>query len=106
MNAQLTMNEKRFLNDFVGSVHETKAIPGFPLLYAGVISLGGLALLTAAVIITLNNFNDYIVYWVFLPGWIGGMGAILCGYFLVKYFRKTKEREKLAAIITKVLQDN
>jgi len=97
------MNEKRYLDEFLKSVNETKLSPKFSYLYSSVISILGLILFTAAVIITLNNLNDRVVYWVFFPGAIGGIGTILLGIFLLKYFKKVEEKKKLATIIKKLL---
>ena len=54
MNAQLTVKEKRYLEEFLKSISETKLSPMFSYLYSSVISFLGLILLTAAVIITFT----------------------------------------------------
>jgi hypothetical protein len=62
MSAQLTISERRYLDDFLKSVGETRIFSKFSYLFSGVISILGLILFTSAVIITLNNLNDRIVY--------------------------------------------
>lgn len=103
MSAQLTISEKRYLDDFLKSLGETRISPKFSYLYSGVISILGLILFTSVVIITLNNLNDRVVYWVLFPGSIGGIGIILLGIFLLKYLKKIEEKKKLATIIKKLL---
>ena len=104
MTAQLTISEKRYLDEFLKSVRETKMSPIFSYLYSSVISILGLILFTATVIITVNNLNDRVVYWVFFPGSIGGIGIILLGIFLLKYLNKVEEKKKMATIIKKLLR--
>ena len=106
MAAQLTISEKRYLDEFLKSVSETKISPAFSYLYSGVISILGLILFMAAVIITLNNLNDRVVYLVFFTGLIGGIGTILVGVFLKKYLKKVDEKKKLVTIINKLLIKN
>lgn len=103
MSEQLTISEKRYLDDFLESVGETRISSKFSYLYSGVISILGLILFTSAVIITLNNLNDRVIYWVLFPGSIGGIGIILLGIFLLKYLKKIEEKKKLATIIKKLL---
>jgi hypothetical protein len=103
MSAQLTISERRYLEDFLKSVGETRISPKFSYLYSGVISILGLFLFTSAVIITLNNLNDRVVYWVLFPDTIGGIGIILLGIFLMKYLKKIEEKNKMATIIKKLL---
>ncbi len=71
MADQLTISEKRYLDEFLKSVNKTKLSPRFSYLYSSVISILGLILFAATVIITLNNLNDRVV-WIFFPGSIGG----------------------------------
>ena len=103
MDARLTINEKLYLDELFKSVTETKLSPIFSYLYSSVISIIGLILFTATVIITLNNLNDRVVYWVFFPGSVGGIGIILMGIFLLKYLKKVEEKKKMATIIKKLL---
>ena len=103
MAAQLTINEKRCLDEFLKSVSEIKISLKFSYLYSSIISILGLILFTAAVIITLNNLNDRVVYWVFLPGFIGGIEIIILGIFLLNYLKKLEEKKKIATIIKKLL---
>ena len=103
MVSKLTNNEKRFLDKFLKSVDVKKISPKFSYLYSGVISFLGLILFTASVLMTINKLNDRVVYWVFLPGVIGGVGTILLGVFILKYFKRIEEKNKLAAIIKKLL---
>ena len=103
MDAQLTISEKRYLDEFLKSVNETKLSPKFSYFYSSVISILGLILFAATVIITLSNLNDRVVYWVFLPGGIGGIGIILLGLFILKYLKKAEEKNKMATIIKKLL---
>ncbi|MBT4482728.1 MAG: hypothetical protein HOC71_03515 [Candidatus Latescibacteria bacterium] len=104
MDEQLTITEKRYLDEFLKSVTETKLSPIFSYLYSGVISFFGLILFTAAVIITVQNLTDRVVYWVLIPGVIGGIGTIVFGLILLEYLRKSEEKKKMAAIIKKLLQ--
>ena len=55
------------------------------------------------VIITLNNLNDRVVFWVLFPGTLGGIAIISLGIFLLKYIKKTEEKKKLVSIIKKLL---
>ena len=103
MDLRLTMGEKRYLNEFLKSVNEIKVSPAFSYLYSGIISIIGLILFAAAVIITVNNLNERVIYWVFFPGVIGGIGTILLGMFLLKYLKKVEEKKKMATIIKKLL---
>ncbi|NOZ63307.1 MAG: hypothetical protein GXO74_16760 [Calditrichaeota bacterium] len=103
MDAKLSLNEKRYLDEFLTSVNDKKLFSGFSCFYASAISVLGLILLVATVIITLGNLNNRVVYWVFLPGVIGGIGIILLGIFLLKYLKKIEEQKKLAAVIEKLL---
>ncbi len=103
MFAQLTMGEKRCIDNFLKSVNETKLSPGFPFFYSSVISIAGLILFCAATIITLNNFSDRVVYWILFPGLIGGVGIMLLGIFGFKHLKKVEESKKLATIIKKLL---
>jgi hypothetical protein len=103
MAAPLTISEKRYLDDFLNSVSETKISPVYSYLYSGVISILGLILFAAAVIITLDNLNDRVVNWVFFPGVICGIGIILLGILLMKYIKKAEEKKKIATIIKKLL---
>ncbi|MFQ5708452.1 MAG: hypothetical protein ACE5HO_13425 [bacterium] len=103
MAAQLTISERRYLDEFLKSINETETSRKFSFFYSGVISILGLILFLGAVIITLNNLNDRVVYWVFLPGSIGGIGIVLLGIFLLKYLKKVQEKKKLATIIKKLL---
>jgi hypothetical protein len=103
MAAQLTINEKRYLDVFLESAGETKISPKLSYLYSGVVSILGLILFTSAVIITLNNLNDRVVYWILLPGSIAGIGIILLGIFLMKYLKKIEDKKKMATIIKKLL---
>ena len=64
----------------------------------------GLILFASTVIITINNLKEQVIYWVFFPGTIGGIGIILLGLFLVKYLKKVEERKKMATIIKKLLK--
>ena len=104
MDEQLTINEKRYLDEFLKSVTETKLSPLLSYLYSGVISFFGLILFTAAVVITVNNLNDTAIYWVLIPGFIGGIVTMVYGLFLMEYLRKSEENKKMAAIIQKLLQ--
>ena len=103
MDMKLTIGERRCLDEFFKSVKTTKYSLTFSYFYSSVISILGLILFTAALIITLNNFNDRIVYWVLFPGAIGGIGTISLGIFLIKYLKKVDEKKKLAKIIKKLL---
>ena len=103
MSAQLTISEKRYLDEFLKSAGETRLPIKFSYLYSGVVSILGLILLISAVFITLHNLNDRIVNWVLFPGSIGGIAIILLGIFLMKYFKKIEEKKKLAIIINKLL---
>ena len=102
MSTPLTSNEEHYLNIFLDSVSK-KTAPPFAFLYISIITILGLVLLSAAVIITLNNLNDKTIYWVFFPGFTSGIGIILLGVFLQKYLNKVKENIKLASIIKKLL---
>ncbi|MFC1558849.1 hypothetical protein ACFL40_05805 [candidate division KSB1 bacterium] len=54
--------------------------------------LGGLVLFTTAVFITLrSNFNDSVVYWIFLPSVFGLIVTTLAGSFLLKYMRNQRK---------------
>lgn len=103
MGSQLSLKEKRFLDEFLKSASKGKSHPNFSYLYGQLISGMGLILVAASVIITLSNFNDRTVYWVFLPGIIGGVGTILFGLVLLKFLKKAEEQKKLAVIIRKLL---
>ena len=103
MDSQLTISEKRHLDEFLKSVDEIKLSPIFSFFYSSVISIMGLILFISSVIITLNYLNDRIVYWVLFPGLIGGIGTILLGFLLLKNFKKVDEKKKLARIIKKLL---
>jgi len=86
----------------MNKVMKTKLSPLFSFFYSSAISISGLILFAASVIITLNNLNDRIVYWVFFPVSIGGIGTILLGVLLLKYWKKLEEKKKLATIIKKL----
>lgn len=103
MTAQLTNSEKRYLDNFLKSVSETKISLNFSYLYSGIVSILGLIFFTSAIIITLNNLSDRIVYRVLFPGLIGGIGIILLGIFLLKYLKNIEEKKKMAKIIKKLL---
>ena len=99
---KLTESEKHFLDNYLNSVSREKASPAFSGFYALLISIAGLILFAAAILITLNNLNDKVVYWIFLPGIIGGIGIILLGIFLSKYLKIIEEKKKLISIIRKI----
>ena len=99
---KLTESEKQFLNKFLNSVSRKKTSPTFSDFYALLISIAGLLLFAAAIFITLNYFYDKVVYWVFLPGIIGGSGIILLGIFLSKYLKISEEKRKLISIIREI----
>jgi hypothetical protein len=103
MGTQLTIGEKRHLDEFLKSVNKTKSSHIFSYFYSSVKAILGLILFISAVIITLNNLNDKVVYWVLFPGLIGGIGTILLGIFLLKNLKKVDEKKKLAIIIKKLL---
>jgi hypothetical protein len=104
MSAQLTVSEKRYLEDFLKTEDDTIISSNFSYLYSGVISILGLFLFISAVIITLNNFNDKVVFWVLFPGTVAGIGIILLGIFLMKNLKKIEEKNKIATIIKKLLK--
>ena len=104
MSNQLSNREKRYLEDFIKSTNVKQLPPIFSYIYASAISLIGLVLFVSMVIITLDNLQDGIVYWVFLPGIIGGVGIILLGMILLKYIKRKEEKKKLAEIIEKLLK--
>jgi hypothetical protein len=103
MDEQLTSSEKRILDEFIKSVNETKLPSPFAHLLASIVSILGLVLFAAAVIITLNNLNDQTIYWVFFPGAIGGVGTIILGFILLKYVKRVGEGKRMATIIKKLL---
>ena len=103
MSTQLTISEKRCLDDFLKSVGETRIYPKFSYLYSYGISILGLVLFSFAVTTTLNNLNGRVIYWVLFPGIIGGVGLILFGILLLKYLDKIEEKKKMATIIKKLL---
>ena len=103
MDAQLTLSEKQLLDRFLKSVKDTKSSSVFSYIYSGTISILGFIFFAVAAIITLKNPIDRVVYWVFFPGAIGGVGTILFGFFLLKVFKKSEEKKKMATIIEKLL---
>jgi len=103
MENQLSPKEKLFLDNFLENANEQGYPSGFSSFYAVLISILGLILIVAVVIITLRNMSDRVVFWVFVPGVISGIGIFLFGLFLLNYLQKRKEQEKLAAIIKKLL---
>jgi hypothetical protein len=103
MYIQLTIREKRCLDDFLNSVGETRISPKLSYLYSYGISIIGLILFSFAVITTLNNLNGRIIYWVLFPGTLGGVGLIFLGIFLFKYLDRIEEKKKMATIIKKLL---
>jgi pheromone shutdown protein TraB len=103
MAAKLTISEKKYLDDFLKTIDKTKISLKFSYLYSAVVSILGLILFTSAVIITLNNLNDRVVYWVLFTGTIGGIGIILLGIYLFKYLKKIEENKEMVVIIKKLL---
>ena len=103
MTATLTISERRYLEDFLKSVADTKVPKAFSHLFSGVISIIGLILFSATVAITLNNFSDKVVYWVLFPGTLCGIGIMSVGFLLLKLLKKTEDKKKMATIISKLL---
>ncbi len=103
MDEKLTPNEKHFLKDYFERADKKKFPPSISYLYAGVISVLGLILLIASVVISFKNLSDNIVYWVLIPGFIGGVIIIVFGIFLLKYFQREKEQQSVATILKKLL---
>ena len=103
MSTQLTVREKRCLDDFLKSVGETRISPKLSYFYSYGISILGLILFLFAVTTTLNNLNGRFIYWVLFPGIICGVGLIFFGIFLLKYLDKIEEKKKMATIIKKLL---
>ena len=105
MPEKLTISEKKVLDNFIKSVKSIPLSPTTPYIYAGIISLLGLVLLVATVIITSKNINEHTVLWVFIPGVLGGAVIILLGVLLLNHFKKLHEKKRLAKIIEKLLKE-
>lgn len=103
LEIQLTMSELSFLHKFIN--HQTKTIlpSKFNFLFTSIITLSGLVLFSASVIITMKNLIDKTIYFVLLPGGLGGIGIILLGTLLFKYQNKIEEKIKLAELLKKIL---
>ena len=104
MSYHLSDKERRYLEDFIKSASVRQLSSTFSYSYASAISFVGLILFASMVIILVDNLKDGIVYYVFLPGIIGGVGIILLGIILMKYFKRVEEKRKLAEIIGKLLK--
>ena len=102
-NNQLTDGEKLFLEQVLKDWNNKRSINGFSFFISKIIVVFGLLLFVVGTIVTFKNFNDRIIYLVFLPSMVGGIGIILLGIFLLKYFREIEEKRKVAKIIEKLL---
>jgi len=103
MEAKLTFRAKKYLYDFLESADRIKTSPIYSYLFSFALLLLGLLLFGTAAIMTLNNPTDSIIYWVLVPGAVGGIITILCGAYLLDYLRKSEERKKIAKIIKRML---
>lgn len=101
MEPKLTIFERKNLEEFIKSTD--KQITFNPFIFSSIISLAGLILIIAAVVITLNNFNDRTAYWILLPGMIGGIISILFGTFLFRYAKRFEQIKKIAEIVKKMM---
>jgi hypothetical protein len=104
MNAQLTNQEKQFVDRFLGQYkHEQPESRLKYFLTFTFFSLTGLFLIVYSSILTLNNMVDRVIKWVFLPGIISGALLILAGFVIWQFYKKNTEKQKLAAIIQKLI---
>ncbi len=101
---KLTPSEKNNLEKFIQSVGKPITPVKYSFLYSSVMMVIGLLLLISAMIITLNNLNDKTVYFVLLPGMIGGIVAILVGMYIFRYFRKYEHNQKIVTVMKKLIE--
>jgi ABC-type Fe3+-siderophore transport system permease subunit len=95
----LTAFEKRDLQDFVNSIKKPLVNP---FIISSIVSIAGLVMIAVAVLITLNNFVDRIVYLVFIPGMLSGIIIVLLGSYIFNYSRKYERARRVAEIIKKL----
>ena len=96
---KLTAFEKRDMQDFINSVKKPLINP---FIFSSVVSIAGLVMIAAAVLITLDNFVDRTVHLVFIPGMISGIIIVLLGSYIFNYSRKYEQARRVAEIIKKL----
>ncbi len=101
MESKLTILERKHLEEFIKSTD--KPIHLNPFIFSSIISLAGLILIIATIVITLDNLNDKTAYWILLPGMIGGIISILFGSILFKYSKRYEQTKRVAEIVNKIL---
>jgi hypothetical protein len=103
MSEKLTMRERKVVGEFINSADNIRPSPVNPLIVSGFVSICGCVLFAAASLITLNRFSDRSIYWVFLPGLLGGTVMIMSGIFLYRSTKIKEEKRILAGILRKLL---
>ncbi len=102
MANQLTSHENQFLKEFIKKSERISQPPKYLFLYTSIFSLLGMILFTSAIILTVNNLNNRVVFYVFVPGLLGGIGIIVTSLLILKHFKNVTTRKKLAIIIKKL----
>ena len=104
MTDKLTKNEEEIVQNFLEKFGEQKSESSFKYyIISTLLSLIGLFVIVYTGLLTLNRMADRVIYWVFLPGVIIGLVIILIGFYVWQYYRINCEKQKLAAIIKKLM---
>ena len=103
MEGKLTSSETELIEGFLDSINKIKVSSTVYKVYSAILLLLGLVFFIYAVIITLKDITDRVVYLIFLPGVLGGIVCILLGTYIFKYSKRLDEKKRLAEVIKKLM---